>query len=360
MKNILLYICDPDALYLNRLNAYIQHREYSPFIVRTYTGLEALEKEDEAPGILLINSIYFEALQKGSGSHLLLGGRTPVIYLNEGGRGAASVMKKGLTGNVAADLLDKYQSARKIYDHILDVCAAQGDFFINPSAAAASPVRLIGVYTPENKQVQRDFAWSMAQKLGSSSHGLYLSLEEFFDGESKLKGLSGLIVAIKEAAARGMSATQTSPSDSGVLTARNDLVDYGVVPKSGGGLALLTETPGSFGSGRQEKSIFILDDYVQKDGDLDVMPPAACPYDLKEIGEEEWYYWLSQLMRQGIYTFIVVNFGNAVPGLCLLELCSELYMPSTAGDEVLCRRFKDTLKFMGKDAIADKLQLVSR
>ena len=48
MKNILLYICDPDALYLNRLNAYIQHREYSPFIVRTYTGLEALEKEDEA------------------------------------------------------------------------------------------------------------------------------------------------------------------------------------------------------------------------------------------------------------------------------------------------------------------------
>ncbi len=333
MKNILLYICDPDEIYLDRLNSYIQHREYSPFIVRTYTGLESMEKEDEEPGVLLANLIYFADIQKGRGSSLAIQERTPVIYLNEG-RGIDVAKIPGNTKN-PVDILDKYQSARKIYDHILDVCAAQGEFLIHPESLRNTQVKLIGVYSPENKRIQRSFAWSLAQKLGSSSHGLYLSLEEFFSGSNSSKGLSELILAIKE------------------CVKHKDFLNREPLA--------VAESSGTFGLGSAVKSkpAASLEDYVQKDGDLDIIPPVLCPYDLKEIGEEEWYYWLEQVIRQSGYSFIIINFGNEVPGLCLLELCSEIYVPWTPEDEEVCRHFKDTLEFMGKHLIADKIQFVS-
>ena len=335
MKTVLLYICDPDELYLNRLNGYIQHREYSPFIVQTYTDLDVMAQEDEAPGVLLVSSVYFEELQRLRES-LHENRRTYIIFLDEGGPGA--LLKRAKLPKETFDIIEKYQSARKIYEYILDVCAARGDFLIHPQGAGKGPVKLVGVYTPENKRIQRACAWNMAQKLGSDSPGLYLSLEEFLPAGSisgQSGSLSDVIMAIKEAVKHRRMGDREEPA--------------------------LAESPAAYGEAGADKEqcLSVLDTCVKREGSLDIIPPAVCPYDLKEIKDEEWYYWLERMMRQSRYDFIVINFGNAVPGLCLLELCSQLYMPCGPEDEELCGRFKDTLKFMGKDAIAQKIQFVS-
>ena len=84
------------------------------------------------------------------------------------------------------DILDKYQSARKIYDHILDVCAAQGEFLIHPESLRNTQVKLIGVYSPENKRIQRSFAWSLAQKLGKQQPWIIFKPGRIFFGKQQL------------------------------------------------------------------------------------------------------------------------------------------------------------------------------
>ncbi len=334
VRNILLYLCDPDAAYMRRMDSYIRHREYSPFIVRTYTSVEALAQEDEPPGVLLISSACFGAVHSALG-HWHDRVRTSIVFLDEGGTlSKTSDIDSGYTGKNAGsygpgsgncgwdgeciDLIGKYQPAGKIYEHLLNVCAARGDFLIQPEKARNCAGRLIGVYSPENKRLQRDYAWSEARRLSDKERGLYLSLEEFLFGGGHGSGLSDLIFAIKDVMRRD---DRSEASDKELLA------------------QLFPEK------------------CISREGSLDVIPPAACPYDLEEIGAEEWYFWLDHVLKSGRYDVIVLSFGSAVPGLCLLELCSEIYMPALPEDEAVCHSFKDTLTFMGRQAIADKIQL---
>ena len=320
MKNILLYLCDPDGAYMHRMDSYIRHREYSPFIVRTYTGIDALAQEDEPPGVLLVNAVFFDEVQSDLG-HWLDRERTGVVFLDEGGGGSWTKSEAALGQDV--DRIDKYQPAGRIYDHLLEVCAARGDFFIQPEKARGRRGRLIGVYTPENRRLQRDYAWSLARRLSQKERTLYLSLEEFLFGGGHEAGVSDLILTIREI----MDKKDRSGDACG---SRQPVLAEQLLPRR----------------------------CICREDGLDMIPPAACPYDLGEIGDEEWYFWLEQVLETGIYDVIVLSFGGAAPGLCLLELCSELYMPAGPEDQEVCRSFKETLSFMGRQSAADRIRSV--
>lgn len=332
MKNILLFICDPDAHYLNRLNGYIQHREYSPFIVRTYTDLNVMTKETDSPDLLLVNTVYIEKLKNNKTYFSDVEKRIHVILLDEG-LSFKEMSGMDLFAEPCADIIDKYQSAKSIYDHLVDICAARGKFLVRSSAMPQKNVRVIGIYSPEDKKIQRIFSQAVAKKT-DSEHGLFLNFDEFYPKSDMTGSLSDLILAIKEfiKANKGESVSELSHSEFS-----KDCDEKNKQP---------------------HKSMEIPSNCIQKEGNMDIIPPVFCPYDLKEITEEEWYCWLEQLILQGTYEFIIINFGCAVPALCLMELCSEIYIPWISDEEAVCRRFKDTLTFMGQYSVANKIQLI--
>lgn len=63
-------------------------------------------------------------------------------------------------------------------------------------------------------------------------------------------------------------------------------------------------------------------------GPLALVPPAAEPGDLKDMRPEDLKFLLSALLDQGKYRYILVDWGEQIPGEDeLLSLCSRLYVP---------------------------------
>lgn len=305
MKSLNLYICDPDEAYLGRLDGFIQHREHSPFCVRTFTGLDGICKDVDPKSILLLNSQLFPALCQ----HVADGTLTPswqkLLLLDEGG--ITDIPDEGLSTQTGLrpDRIDKYQSAVNIYDYLLNNCAGpQEQLLAKGTAAMAKDIRVIGIYAPDTLADREGFSLNLARSCTQPC--LYITFEEFSAIEGTDGSLSDLIVAIKE--------------KSGDLSTR-------------------------------------MRNFVTSENGLDILPPAICPYDLKEVGEEEWFFFFQQLILEGIYRTIVISFGRSLPDLILLELCTELILPCTAQTEEKCHKFRTLLKFMDKQSIIKKIEI---
>ena len=53
-----------------------------------------------------------------------------------------------------------------------------------------------------------------------------------------------------------------------------------------------------------------MDSCVYHEKNADVLELAQYPYDLWEIGEQEWIYWLDLLQKKSRYDRIILNFAN--------------------------------------------------
>lgn len=312
VKNIVLCICDPDEAYLNRLNGFIQHQEHSPFIVRTYTGPDGICADEGIAGILLASSTFFDSFQKNREDALFEKDWGCVVFLDEG-TGSLPDGTDISFGDVPVDVIDKYQSAAHIYEHLLDLCSRQGSFLIRPELLKGSPVEVYGVFSPEDKNMQKRWALWRARETARERPCLYVTFEECFVPENRGQGLSRLILLLKERMRDG---------------------------------------------DRNLEALTNLDGLTAAEGMLDLLAPADCPYDLKEMGEDEWYCWLEHMIRHGKYLAIVINFGPGVPALCLLELCSRIFVPVSQNDGQAGKDFKNLLEFMGKEALVQKMELV--
>lgn len=305
MKSLNLYICDPDEAYLDRLDGFIQHRDHSPFFVRTYTGIDGICKDMDPAGILLLNSQLFPSLCQRMADGTLIPSWKKLLLLDEGSIPLGSDDDAIAQAGLCAEKIHKYQSAVNIYDFLLSSCAGpQEQLLAKGTAAIAKNIRVIGIYAPDTLTDREEFSLQLARRCTQPC--LYISFEEFSAIESAGGSLSDLIVAIKE---KGVDLSTRMRS---ILTSENG---------------------------------------------LDILPPAICPYDLKEIGEEEWFFFFQQLILEGTYSTIVISFGHSLPDLLLLELCTELILPCTAKTEEKCHKFQTLLKFMGREAIIQKIEI---
>ena len=317
VKNILLYLCDPDEAYLNRFNGFIQHREHSPFIVRAFTGIDDVRKDGSQPAVLLVSSVFFHRLWQGGTEDFCDKDWACIVFLDEGREKLPFGECRKIWEDTPVDVIPKYQSAVQIYNRLLDLCQEQGQFLIRPELLTDGPVEVVGVFSPEDKRLQKSWALQKAQSLAGEKTCLYITFEESLIPENAGKGMSGLILMLKEKLKDGKA---TDSED--------------------------------------QKSMAQLDRLVLREGAMDLLAPAACPYDLKEMGEDEWYWWMESIIRYGRYGAIVMNMGPSVPPLCLLELCTQIFVPSGAEDDKSWRDFKNLMEFMGKEGIAQKIQRV--
>ena len=344
VKSILLYICDPDERYLDRLDGFMQHMDYSPFVIRTFTSPMRIYKEEEYPGILLVNSIFVDAIKEQIEDTYGSKEWSQIIFLNQAGEAEANRLAEMFREEEWVHVIEKYQSAKQIYEYILGICAQMGECLIGPGALQERQTKLYGIYSPENKKLQREFAFQIARTLtndaAEAKQGLLLDLLEFSrkEGrETQAGGLSDLILLIR-----------------GNLKEKKSFLDQKdqtiVHLESAGDSAVCTE--------EERDLVRFPDSWVRKEENLDILLPAANPYDLKEIGEEEWYYWLEKMLQKGSYGSIVLSFESSVPALCLLKLCTKVYMPFAQEEERECQYFQETLRFMGNEEIADRMELV--
>ena len=331
MKNLVLYLCDPDVVYLKRLNSFILRQEYSPFVVRTYTGLSQITGSEDRPVWLMLSSSLWDDCGDTVPMVELLenGNFSGIVFLDEGNLPGRTDIEQAFAGRADMFIVDKYQSAGQIYQRLLDICGAKGDLLIRLGVSRKVRTKLTGIYSPDHKCLQSAFALEKARHTDRDKPRLYITFEECIRAQTQTRGLSQIILALREY----FDQLQTGGSPDGCLGGAQDCPEK-----------------------------FCVTDMVKDQADheelLDLLAPAACPYDLLEIQDEEWYCWILELMEQGGYFSIIVNFGNGIPALCLMELCEKIYIPQVSGDKNTGEELKNMLEFMGKSEISQKVEPV--
>lgn len=74
--------------------------------------------------------------------------------------------------------------------------------------------------------------------------------------------------------------------------------------------------------------VYRLGSLVHHLGNLDYIPPAFCPEDLRSIRPPEWQQLVQDLVEYSAYDVIVLDIGTAVNGILeILKICGRIFMP---------------------------------
>ena len=198
VKNIVLCICDPDEAYLNRLNGFYPASGAFPrLLCGLIQGPMVYVQMKEYREFCWPVRHFSDSFQKNREDALFEKDWGYVVFLDEG-TGSLPAGTDISFGDVPVDVIDKYQSAAHIYEHLLDLCSRQGSFLIRPELLKGSPVEVYGVFSPEDKNMQKRWALWRARETARERPCLYVTFEECFVPENRGQGLSRLILLLKE------------------------------------------------------------------------------------------------------------------------------------------------------------------
>ncbi|MCC8126391.1 MAG: hypothetical protein LIO92_03195 [Clostridiales bacterium] len=271
MKRVMA-VYDVDLLYADRFAEHANEKDMTPFHVVAFASLEKLKAfaEKQTVEILLVGGNHPEEELAG----LPVG---QVIRLREDGK--AGVETEELRENeTKIPVIYKYQSSDSLMREVM-TCYHVRDKKWLPGEVLKS--RIIGVYSPINRCGKTGFAITLGQILAQNRKTLYLNLEE-------CSGLSAL----------------TGITYKGSLS---DLIYY--------------YRQGVFDEGRLGSTLYQV-------GNLDYVPPAACPEDMEEIRSEEIAAFTAEIARNGRYEVIILDVGRlGKDAAMILELCGTIYVP---------------------------------
>ena len=147
MKSRILAVCDWEETYADRLMEYLNVRQVSPFYVRTFTSITALEDfaNQEEIEVVLLSSELLEELTDREMQSLHIG---KMILLTQG------PVPEELNGMPA---IYKYQSAENIIREVLCIYAEEAQPFLQ-AALLKNEVMLYGVYSPVHRIGKTAFA----------------------------------------------------------------------------------------------------------------------------------------------------------------------------------------------------------
>ena len=259
-------ICDSESMYIYNLMEYVHSRTGEEFEVQAFTVVESLCAcaKDKTIEILLI-----------SGKLLCEQVRElqirKVMVLSEG---------EQICELSEYSAVYKYQPADSLIAEVMDSYARVKEA---PAAALFKPeVEVTGIYSPVKRTGKTSFALTLGQLLASTKAVLYLNLEEY----------------------AGFDVLMNRQFDGDI----SDLMYF-----SGSGKGNLISKLGGL---------------VQTINNLDYIPPAFSPFDLRSIKCSEWLGLIEDLCSYSSYEVILLDFGEQVDNLPeLLNRCGKIYMP---------------------------------
>lgn len=266
MKKNILAVCDPEKKYVSSLAAYIHGRSGGEFEVQAFTNIDSLTAYAKTNRITML--LAADSIMCREISQMDIG---KIMILSQG------EMIQELSEYPA---VYKYQPADSLAKEVLE-CYAQVK--TQPSLALfKTNVELVGIYSPVSRSGKTSFALAYGQILANSHAVLYLNLEGYA-GFEHLMGKT-------------------------FLADISDLIYF-------------------LGSGKGNL-ICKMSGMTESIGNLDYIPPAFSPYDLKSVKGEQWMQLLEELCMYSAYDVIVLDLGEEVDHLPeILRKCGKIYMP---------------------------------
>ncbi len=267
MKKSIFAVCDLEASYACNLMDYLNEKRTTPFEVQAFTNVESLQafaKDNEIEILLISTRAMCNEIRD------LRINRT--IILSE--------------GEVLQDLEEypfvyKYQSSDQILSEVMEYYAE-----VHPQphilGNMAHKTKLYGVYSPVGRTRKTSFALTLGEVLAETKQVLYLNFEEFAGFEELFQ-------------------TKYKADIS-------DLIYFSRQKESG--------------------FIFRLNSVIQTFHELQYVPPAISPADIRDVSGSEWMEFLHEIMDYCDYDVIILDLSEQVDELFqILKSCDRIYMP---------------------------------
>lgn len=269
MKKRILAICDLEERYACNLTDYINEKKSTPFEVQAFTNLESLSQfaKEHPIALLLISTRTMSEKVKELDVER-------IIILSEG---------EQMDGFTEEPQVYKYQSSDKLIAEVMNVYAEEMPGLQPVSLGEhAQHMEILGVYSPLARVGKTSFALTMGEILAEKSRVLYLNLEDY-SGFEKIFSQSY----------------------------RADLSDL---------IYFFRQREGSM--------IYKLNGVIRTFHNLDYIPPAFSPFDLRDVHWEEWIRFFKEIGASGEYDILILDLGYQVEEVYqILHQCKKIYMP---------------------------------
>lgn len=288
-------VCDSEPEYARHLAERIMERKDMVFQMHTFSdgGNVFQYSKKQKIDILLMEDTYpREMRQKIPCEYRFVLARSKEVELSE---------------NETA--VWKYQSAEGILAEIV-TAMLEDEKTVVPLNISEKDGKIIGVYSPIHRIGKTNYALRMGRKLAKKEKVLYLNLEEYSGGNRRFPESRGQTLA--------------------------DLLYFSGQENPDFGLRLSTMT-------------------VQQ-GELDYIPPMDVTRDLGQTEEWEWRKLLIQILKQSIYTVVILDLSDSVNGLYeLLTLCDQVYTPYIKEPEAFAKlqQYEENLRILGYESVLE-------
>ena len=266
MKKSIFAVCDLEASYAYNLMESIYEKQGKSFEVQAFTSVKSL--------IAFAREQYIELLLISASAmcdSLLKLSIGKIMILSEGEK---------LTELSDYPCIYKYQASDQLIAEVMNHYTVEP--VPAPAAMMMNRVEVVGIYSPIGRTLKTSFALTYGQLMAKDRKVLYLNLEEY-------AGFQGLFEE----------------------EFRSDVTDLLYFDQLGKG-----------------NLVYRLGSLVHHIGNLDYIPPALYPEDLRSVQTVEWVQLFKDLRDYSSYDVILLDIGSAVNGIYeILGLCSRIYMP---------------------------------
>jgi cellulose biosynthesis protein BcsQ len=245
---------------------YLNEKKTTPFEVQAFTNVESLQNfaRENEIEILLIST-------RAMCNEIRELPVNRIIILSEGEK---------LQNPEEYPCVYKYQSSDQLLSEVMDYYAAD-----HPDvcfSGKAGKTQFYGIYSPIGRTRKTCFALALGEVLAETKHVLYLNFEEFSGFEELFH-------------------TQYQKDIS-------DLI-YFARQKEGG-------------------MIYKLNSVIQTFHELQYIPPALSPADIRDVSGKEWIDFLHEITVCCDYDIIILDLSEQVDEMFqILQLCDQIYMP---------------------------------
>lgn len=300
MKKHILAVCDLEEAYARNFMQYLNRKRNIPFQIQAFSSVEKLlEAGNREPieVLLISDKAMTEEVRRLSIGQIMI-----------------------LTEGVHDPRLDQYPSVYKYQSSesvLREVMACYGSQIARPTSLpiVKKPMELIGIYSPLGRVLKTSFALTMGQILARDRAVLYINLEDY----------SGFEELFQKSYDSGLS----------------DLIYYMNQQQSG----LMHKVTGM----------------VESISNLDYLPPAISPMDIRGARYKDWIYLLEELELHSSYETVILDMGDGVDELFrLLDDCHKVYMPvlSDVMSQAKIKQFERLLSMWDTPAVLEKLHRV--
>lgn len=296
MKKSIFAVCDLDASYACNLMDYLNGKRTTPFEVQAFTNVESLQnfaKDHEIEILLISTRAMCNEIRD------LPVNRT--IILSEGEK---------LQDLEEYPFVYKYQSSDQLLSEVMEYYTV-GHPQTHYLTAGLRKTKLYGIYSPIARTRKTSFALALGEILAETKRVLYLNFEEYSGFENLFQ-----------------------------ISYRTDLSDLIY-----------------FARQKEGNLIYKLNSVIQTFHELQYIPPAMSPADIRDVSGAEWVDFLNEILSFCEYDVIILDLSDQVDELfSVLSMCDRIYMPIL--DDMISRakiaQYEKLIHMLDMQEILDK------